>query len=128
MRNKLSILLFFLLILTSFQVFAGKSQYIWLSVDPTNRVASGQVGSIRGTTNIYESISCRVVSGPNVVLCEAITSLNNQFSCQAPYTTNLGLAVSAIKSSSYIYFKWDANKVCTDLIVINSSMYPHMVP
>lgn len=93
-----------------------------VSVDQTQRVAAGSLGSVRNTPGRYEYIGCS--ASLNRVSCYAGTEARVYASCYiSSPSAGVQALVASVNGDSYVWFTWDENGVCTDLWVSNNSSF-----
>lgn len=89
--------------------------------------ASGLIASVRASSDTSQYIGCYVsVTGSPAaptLICYANSSTNVYRSCSTTNTAFLS-AVNTMTPNSYIYFAWDANAKCTNVLIENGSAMP----
>lgn len=106
---------------------AGFVQPAPVTIDFTNRVATGDMYTARNSVNAFEFIGCGVrynSAGLTSAFCQAgLGEADSQkITC---FTTNPALveALRAISAFSFITFSWDADGNCTRIGVSTQSFY-----
>ena len=113
------------------QALAGAKYTYTVSVNTTNRSASGAMGSARGSAATTQSIGCQMYGGLGVgaatVNCGARSAAGQYLYCSSNDPTLVGIAHS-LTASSYIYFMADATGHCTYLDVEAESYFMPVTP
>jgi len=112
-------------------VHAGLKSNAFVTVDKTNLVASGAVGSARNSADSKQYIRCYIHhitgwAGP-MAYCEAVDSNGIVLGCRTTDPNKISV-LYAMTDYSYIYFQADANGDCTELVIDNRSFFPPMIP
>ncbi|MBJ6765965.1 hypothetical protein JGU66_34865 [Myxococcaceae bacterium JPH2] len=105
--------------------WAGEHNNMTVSVDLVGRIAAGDLGTARNTTNTKEFIGCTIQSSLTVtsVQCRAGDATGTQGYCN---TTNPAMVETAraINGDDRLAFLWDANNNCTLISLEKFSAYP----
>jgi hypothetical protein len=115
---------------------AAKAGWRWnnysVTVDTTNRTASGQVGGVRDNSDNVSYIGCTVegwidLDGKKKLTCQAKDSAGRTASCYVFSWKNTGLAAvdiaQAMNGDSYLSFSWDSKGLCQYVAVENYSWH-----
>ncbi len=116
--------------------FAAQAGWRWnnysVSVDSTNRTASGQVGGVRDNSDTVSYIGCTVegwvsTDGKKKLTCQARDSAGHTASCyvfswKATPTAAVEVAQS-MNGDSYLVFSWDDRGVCNYVSVEHYSWH-----
>jgi hypothetical protein len=100
-------------------------------VDQANRFAGGRIGDARNSSDPYQSVQCYVMawttSNTPYLICNANSSTNAWGGCwsQSP---QLIATAAGISGDSAVFFYWDANNQCTEIMVDNASCYAPKQP
>lgn len=113
------------LAVTSASALAGFKTNANVTVDTSNRFASGALGSARSSGDSVQYIGCSVTDavGQAYVTCTARNSAGTVASCSSTDYGKVTVA-SAINSDSFVFFRYDTSGVCTYLSVSTYSHYP----
>jgi hypothetical protein len=108
-------------------VHAGVKSDVPVTADPVNRFGRGALGTARNSADAVQYIYCYV--GHSVSyngFCSAHDTAGNTVSC---FTTdpNKVAIIAAMTGSSYVFFSYDVNGTCTNVLVENASFFPPMV-
>jgi hypothetical protein len=109
---------------------AGYKQAGTVTIDYSQRIASGSLGGTRNSTNAYEYLDCGVYQDlgyPATATCHAQDAAGNRVWCT---TTNSGLVdqVKSIKGDSHVSFGWNTTNGCTSIGVSNGSQHAPKQP
>ncbi len=115
------------LCLASPMASAGLYQPAPFVFDPANRVAAGDMYSVRISDNTGDFIGCGIRAYDNgftTGFCQAGTGTNDGefFTCFTDNPTLLE-ALKAISAFSFITFRWDADGNCTHIGNSTQSLY-----
>jgi hypothetical protein len=112
-------------------VHAGLKGNTFVTVDKTNLIAQGAVGSARNSPDSVQYIRCYLhhIAGWSSPMgyCEAVDSNGIVLGCRTTDPNKIMILYS-MTDYSYIYFQADANGNCTELFIDNRSMFPPMIP
>ena len=95
-----------------------------------NRWGRGAVGTARNSADSNQDIYCYVshaTSSGYSILCTATDSAGNSVYCNST-DSNKAIVLGAMTDYSYVFFSYDANHVCTNILVENDSCLPPMIP
>jgi hypothetical protein len=105
---------------------AGFKQPSPVSIDSTNRSASGALGDARNSPDARQAIGCVVsydaVNQKNNVNCVATDVNGNSAQCATQQAELIQIALG-ISGDSFLRFTWDHSGVCTNIEVFNSSIF-----
>ena len=105
---------------------AGFKEPAAVTIDKTNRTASGGLGDARNSLDARQAIGCGVaydaVNQKNNVNCSATDLNGNTAQCATQQAELIQIALG-ISGDSFLRFAWDQSGGCTNIEVINSSIF-----
>ncbi len=112
-----------LVLATTGTALAGARYSRPVQVNPTNRYASGSLGSTRNSGDTTSYLICETYLGAGQALganCIARDASGRFGSCN---TTDPGMvqAIMSIQGDSFVWFNWDVNSRCAYVSVQNGS-------
>jgi hypothetical protein len=113
-------------LLTSTLAVAGyKTDWQDLVVDTVDRLAKGDLATVRNSSDTTQVIFCQSYAAPggSTGYCWAQGPTGGPVAC---YTTdpNLIAVIRSLNGNSYLYFDWDTNGHCTFIQTNESSDLP----
>ncbi len=115
------------LVLAGTSAWAGmKAGNQGVTIDTTNRWASGSLGGARNSADANQHIGCRVIGysvGVATATCYANDATNSTTVTCSSTVASVVQAAATVSDSSWVRFDWDANGNCTTVNVYNNSYF-----
>jgi hypothetical protein len=105
---------------------AGFKQPWDVTIDAVSRTAMGALGTARNSADTRQALGCGVhydaVNGKNNVNCNAADAAGHTAQCATQQAELIQIALG-INGDSFLEFEWDSSGECTNIQVVNSSIY-----
>ena len=109
--------------------FAGLTATYPVTIDMTNRTATGSAGSARNSGDNFQYLYCGLVANTTTVeaRCYAQNATQVNTFCTS-LSSSIVSTIRTMSSDSYVNFKWDTSNHCTQVQVMTGSQAAPKAP